>query len=144
MQISKNAWHYNLNSSIQGWPFIDRAHGRKFTTCTYIRTTIRSVLQVVASGVGIISFILLALGLFLNAAWFPLALLLDLPYIKELAPMAGAVWVIGIVGLLVQLVSWLMENFGAKLSERQERKLNLLEQRIKDGKEGICTIVEIV
>lgn len=30
------------------------------------------------------------------------------------------------------------------LDERHEKKLSLLEQRIKDNKEGICTIVEVV
>lgn len=31
-----------------------------------------------------------------------------------------------------------------RLGAREAKKLSLIEQRIKDGREGICTIVEVV
>jgi len=42
------------------------------------------------------------------------------------------------------LVKYTLAKLRPKLNELQERKLSLVEQRIKDGKEGICTIVEVV
>lgn len=42
------------------------------------------------------------------------------------------------------LVTYGLKKLRPKLNQLHERKLSLLEQRIKDGKEGICTIVEVV
>lgn len=42
------------------------------------------------------------------------------------------------------LVSKIWDMIRPALDSRHEKKLSLLEQRIKDGKEGICTIVEVV
>lgn len=42
------------------------------------------------------------------------------------------------------LIKKILAALRPKLDERHERKLSLIEQRIKDGKEGICTIVEVV
>lgn len=42
------------------------------------------------------------------------------------------------------LVLYIHDLLRPGLNARYERKLSLLEQRIKDGREGICTIVEVV
>lgn len=49
----------------------------------------------------------------------------------------GWVWVVCVIGAMIHL------HMGDRLKARHERKLSILEQRIKDGKEGVCTIVEV-
>lgn len=75
------------------------------------------------------------------------------------APLAGIFgWTIpkGLIGVCVVGWVWatiisvsLLWNFHGnkikqRLGARRARKLSLIEQRIKDGKEGICTIVEVI
>ena len=56
--------------------------------------------------------------------------------------------VVGWIWLLVITSGLLYAKYRPRILEvfnaRQQHKLSLLEQRIKDGKEGICTIVEVV
>ncbi|MNL59453.1 hypothetical protein D3C87_1831880 [compost metagenome] len=52
------------------------------------------------------------------------------------------VWIV-IIGVGVTL-KYFEDDIRAKLSARRTKQLNLIEQRIKDGKDGICTIVEVV
>jgi hypothetical protein len=55
---------------------------------------------------------------------------------------------VGWVWLLVVVGGVLFTKYSSKirkmLDSKTEKKLSVLEQRIKDGKEGICTIVEVV
>lgn len=44
---------------------------------------------------------------------------------------------------ILALVKKMYAMIRPTLDARHEKKLTLLEQRIKDGKEGICTIVEV-
>lgn len=143
MQISKNSWHYRLNNNLQGYSFVDRIYARRFTTCTYIRTTIRSMFQLLFTIAVIVTMAVGALSLIINAAWVPLAVWLDLPFLKEMIVPALAVWFISTGMGVIYLLSEVSKRVRTKLSERHEKKLNLLEQRIKDGKEGICSIVEV-
>lgn len=143
MKISKDSWHYRVNDKIQGYSFRDRARGRKFTTCTYIRTTMRSLLQ------GLLYAILLVL--LAVAAGTMIGMMLYVP----LAAVTG--WgvshhmiipcVVGWGWLFILGIAWVCSKVGPmireRLSDRYERKLSILEQRVKDGKEGICTIVEV-
>lgn len=142
MKIAKQSWHYRLNDSIQGYSFVDRLRGRKMTTCSYIRTTIRSMLQLIAAVIGLAFLGGIVLAFTLNALYVPLAIFFDLPLHKtQLLPAF-----MGMLMTVAALVITLLECFKGKLrkalSVRQEKQLSLLEQRIKDGKEGICTIVE--
>lgn len=117
---------------------------RKFTTCSYIRTTLRSVIQTLL-------YIALGLVVLLFAIFFafcmfhvPIAAIFSFTILKgALVPcFIGWIWVTIVVsGVLFTKYS---SDIRKKLSERQNVKLSLLEQRIKDGKEGICTIVEVV
>lgn len=52
----------------------------------------------------------------------------------------GVVGMSILFGLIEMIGKWLRPKLDAHHAER----LSLLEQRIKDGKEGVCTIVEIV
>ncbi|MNC48139.1 hypothetical protein D3C75_972370 [compost metagenome] len=144
MKISTESWHYRLNKSAQGYSFVDRLKERRLTTCSYIRTTIRSIIQklfvafliVVACGAG---------GIFtLNAFYAPLAMVFGWPVSPGNIVIAVVAWVwIVIIGVGVTL-KYFEDDIRAKLSARRTKQLNLIEQRIKDGKDGICTIVEVV
>lgn len=143
MKISKKSWHYRLNNNIQGYSFVDRIASRRFTTCTYIRTTIRSMFQTLFAVSLMTALAVVAAAMLINAVWIPLAIWLDLPYIHKLIPAAVVFWLIVVAIGAIYLFSTVEKRLKAKLSERHEKKLSLLEQRIKDGKEGICTIVEV-
>lgn len=143
MKISKDSWHYRLNDIIQGYSFRDRARNRKFTTCTYIRTTVRSLIQGLLYAVLLVALALGAGALIGLMLYVPLAAVSGwvihpgfiVPAVVGWgwAAIFGIVWVFGKIGPYIR----------ERLSDRYERKLSILEQRVKDGKEGICTIVEV-
>jgi hypothetical protein len=143
MQISKNSWHYRLNEKAQSYSFEDRVRNRRFTTCTYIRTTIRSMFQVAFMVAVLLALTVAVVGIILNALWTPLAIWLGLPLIKSFITLAVVTW----FGVCLAGAAYIFSHFSkivrTKMSERYDKKLSLLEQRIKDGKEGICTIVEV-
>lgn len=144
MQISKSSWHYRFNSQLQGSSFRDRATKRKFTTCSYIRTTLRSALQSVCYAL-LIAIAFLVVGFTLSCAvYVPIAAVFGYSILKStLLPCAvGWAWIM--FGVFALISNKYGRSIRSKLSAHQERKLSILEQRIKDGKEGICTIVEVV
>lgn len=144
MQVSKKSWHYRFNSQLQGSSFRDRVGSRKYTTCTYIRTTLRSIAQA-----GLYTFLgLLALSIvliiFANMIYVPLAAIVGWDFAKGMVGVCIVGWFWATV--LVCSLAWNTHKARIKklLGAREARNLTLLEQRIKDGKEGICTIVEVV
>lgn len=143
MKIAKKSWHYKLNEGLQGYSFEDRLRHRKLTTCTYIRTTIRSVLQLLAIIVGLLFIGSVALSFILNGLYVPMAIFFDLPLNKAQLVPAIMSWLIATGALVLLLLDHFKGRMRKVLSARREKQLSLLEQRIKDGKEGICTIVEL-
>lgn len=144
MQISKNSWHYRFNSQIQGYSFRDRAAGRKFTTCTYIRTTLRSLSQGIAYTVLGALFAGLVLLYLYCMVQVPVAWLFGFEIMKGALVPCFIGWAGVAMFSLWALVLYIHDLVRPGLNARHERKLSLLEQRIKDGREGICTIVEVV
>lgn len=143
MKISKMSWHYKLNENTQGYSFVDRVCGRKLTTCSYIRTTLRSMLQLLAVIVGVSVFGSIAIAFVLNGLYVPLAIFFDFPLDKGQLIPAFMSWLMLCALLVMALFEHFKGRLRAKLSARREKQLSLLEQRIKDGKDGICTIVEV-
>lgn len=139
MKISKQAWHYRLNSSVQGWQFEDRAQGRKLTTCTYIRTTLRSVLQRIFEAFWIFLAVVVIITGLCCALYLPVAAVFGLAIPAGVKVAGTIIWsASGTAGIII-----LLQLLGQRLLKREESKLSILEQRIKDGREGICTIVEV-
>lgn len=143
MQISNKAWHYRLNMSVQGGVFYDKIRNRQLTTCTYIRTTVRSLFQGASFAIFLTFLFGMALAMALNAVWVPLAFLFGWPMVAAQVIPAGCLWFLIGAGFVLMLLGAIGKRIRAKLDDRHERKLTILEQRIKDGKEGICTIVEL-
>lgn len=139
MKISKQAWHYRLNSSVQGWQFEDRVQGRRLTTCTYIRTTLRSILQRIFEAFWILLAVVLAVIALCCALYLPVAALFGLVLPAAVKVIGTIIWsASGTAAVII-----LLQLLGQRLLKREASKLSILEQRIKDGREGICTIVEV-
>lgn len=144
MKISKQAWHYRFNSYVQGFSFEDRADNRRLTTCSYIRTTMRSFFQKFAEYLFYTALAIVMLFYTVNAIYVPIAAILGFTLAPASIGCAVAAWLFIFFFLLVFVVNKYSGVIKAALSARQQNKLSLLEQRIQDGKDGICTIVEVV
>lgn len=137
MKVSKSSWHYRFNDYFQS-SFSVRARNETFTTCTYIRTTIRTFFQAL-SVVVFLGAILAILGMvFGSAIYWPVAVIFGLTLAKFTVPFAlityAAVIVVGSTILYDKKLK-------PKLEARREQKLSLLRQAVIDRKEGVCTIV---
>lgn len=137
MKVSKSSWHYRFNDYFQS-NFSYRASRSTFTTCTYIRTTIRTFFQALAT-VLFLGATLCMLGvIFGSAIYWPVAVIFGLTLAKFTVPFAiityAAVIAVG-AGILYD------KKLKPKLEARREQKLSLLRQAVIDRKEGICTIV---
>lgn len=137
MKVSKSSWHYRFNDYFQN-NFSYRASRSTFTTCTYIRTTIRTFLQASVT-ILFLGGLLCILGVVLGSAiYWPVAVIFGLTLAKFTVPFAiityAAVIAVGAAILYDKKLK-------PKLEARREQKLSLLRQAVIDRKEGICTIV---
>jgi len=90
MQISQNSWHFRLNMNVQGGAFYDKLLHRQLTTCTYIRTTLRSLVQGASFALFVVLFTTMALAMALNALYSPLALIFGWPVHPNLCAGCGS------------------------------------------------------
>ncbi len=137
MKVSKSSWHYRLNDYFQS-NFAHRAERSTFTTCTYIRTTIRTFLQalvvILLSGFAL-SMLALIFG---SAIYLPIAAIFGFAILDFTVPFAVVVY--GAI-VSVSIVLLYEKKLKPKLEARREQKMSLLRQAVLDRKEGICTIV---
>lgn len=143
MKIAKTSWHYRFNSFVQGYSFTDRVQARQMTTCSYIRTTMRSFFQKLLEYLFYTALCVAALIYIGNMLYTPIAIFCGFPVAGGNIAMAVTGWAAMAFFLLAALIDHYKGAIRAKLSERKQKQLNILEQRIKDGKDGICTIVEL-
>lgn len=138
MKISKDSWHYRFNDYIQS-DFGYRAEREVFTTCTYIRTTIRTMFEAAFKLSLILFFVTLGALVVGSAIYLPIAKLFALPLLGFVEPFAGVTYAV----ITALLLGTGYEKFlKPALERRREQKISLLRQAMKDKKEGICTIVE--
>lgn len=141
MQISNRSWHYRFNAKIQSDTFTNKAACNRFTTCSYIRTTIYSVMQalwftflacVVAAFVG---------GALGAALWVPFSIFFMNGVPNEVAVVtACVVWALIAFGLAV--LTWLFIK--PRFVEPMLKEPNVFIQAIKDHHGKFCTRVEVV
>lgn len=137
MQISKSSWHYRFNDWMQD-SFKWRTNKEIFTTCSYIRTTIFSLI------VGL--FKLFAIALAVGVGGWLLVGVAYLPFfafgsVGELEPLVvGGVLGWGIIGVVLSCI--VADKLTPFWQARKERKIALLKQAMLDNKAGICTIIE--
>lgn len=137
MKVSKSSWHYRFNDYFQS-NFAYRAERSTFTTCTYIRTTIRTFFQATAATAFVSMLILMLILILGSAVYWPVAAIFGLPLAKFTVPFAvGTYCAIGAASIVLLYE----KKLKPKLEARREQKLSLLRQAVLDRKEGICTIV---
>jgi len=142
MKISSKSWHYRFNLKIQGEKFEHKAECGRFTTCSYIRTCIASVIQ--GAWFAFLICIIAALAIFIvgSAIWVPISIFF-LGGIPTGSPLAAAciVWALIALGLLVLM--WKQQvrpYYNAKVHQEP----NVFIQAIKDKHGKFCTRVELV
>ena len=141
MEISKDSWHYKLNKSMSRKFEGNVLSGHMYTTCTYIRTTALSIL----SSIFFIFVMLFLSGFVLTVLSgmivMPLALSMGLKGIPEVVMILGvAGWLMAILTTIGHIGSATGKWISRKNEEREE-KAGLINQALKDRKDGICTIV---
>lgn len=141
MQISKDSWHYRLNDYAQA-NFAFRARTELFTTCSYIRTTIFSlILRLIVCGwIGALSFI--GLIFLASAVYFTVGLLGYYPIDKDLATPGAILMIMTAFFCIIATLTVIVDYLSPRLKAYKERKQSLLRQALQDKKDGICTIVE--
>lgn len=148
MQISKDSWHYKLNMAMRTSFEGDVYRGKTFTTCSYIRQTIFSMilaLLFMVAGVGIAIF---AMAVITGMLGVPVALAFKMTFesavILHVLGIGLLAWIIaGIGGLaygLIYAINWIGE-WNTKRGHEREYKASLVKQALQDRKDGICTIV---
>jgi len=138
MKISKQSWHYRFNSFTQA-KFDNRVELGVFTTCSYIRTTIRSFFQFAWMAAIVVLMVGLLGTVVGSGIYLPIALAFSLPIAEVVYPFAFATYFLIVCAGGQLLFHHYIEP---KLYERRERKLGLIRQAMEDKKAGICTIVE--
>jgi len=143
MKISDKSLHYRFNKLVQGHAFEYRAVKGRFTTCSYVRTTIFSAI----SGLCKSFVIALLAGLVLSVVYSTFAVPVML-FALNLQPngfMMGAS-TMGNVVIVLALMGLLNEMLKQRALGRQQskpREPNVFIQAIKDKHAKFCTRVEV-
>ena len=142
MKISNTSWHYRFNKLVQQEKFTDRAECGRFTTCSYIRTTIASMFKGAFNCLLVVVLSMLIAWLALSALIVPFYIWLSssIPQDIFMVPCV-LIWCIAVLGLVIAL--------GKQIKERLEEKFegyqpNVFVQAIKDNHNKFCTRVEVV
>lgn len=141
MQISKDSWHFKLNKTVNTEFESNVIEGKVYTTCSYIRTTAFSILK---------SAFMLFVALFM--AGFALTMLSGMVVMPLALAMGNKdvpdpIMILGFVGwafiILISLghIGSAIGRWNDRRAEAREEKASLLNQALKDRKDGICTIV---
>lgn len=137
MQISKSSWHYRFNAWMQE-SFRSRSRNEIFTTCSYIRTTLFSLIVGVFKLFWVVLAAIFAVVVVAGIVYLPLLIFGSVGEVKPL--IVGGI--IGWGGLLVAGVVLLADKLTPFWQARKERKIAALKQAMLANKAGICTIIE--
>lgn len=139
MNISSTSWHYRFNKFVQGYAFSDRALRGQFTTCSYIRTLIFSMISGATKAV--VTFLLgvLAATFVLSGIIVPILIwFTDIQPAEPFGPFALIFWGIVAFCLLtkerIKRINW----------DRKPKEPNVFIQAIKDKHDKFCTRVKVV
>lgn len=145
MIISNLSWHYRFNKFVQGNAFVDRALSGRFTTCSYIRTLIFSVISgatkaVVTFVLGILAATFVLSGLIVPILiWFT-----DIQPAEPFGPFALVFWGIVAFCLLFAFCKYTKDRIKRINWDRKPKEPNLFIQAIKDKHDKFCTRVKVV
>lgn len=146
MIVSRNSWHYRLNSWARGWKFVDLASSGRLTTCSYFWNTVGAlfvlalftVFGVFALGVTVSG--LIGIG-WLGLTYFGFASTVPVP-ITVSAVIVGIS--VGII-LFGKGIDSLTEYINTKAEKQADvpKEPGFIRQFLKDRKNKVCTIVEV-
>lgn len=141
MQISKDSWHFKLNSKFDE----DFENNKVYTTCSYIWLTIASIMCsfAIAGGcVAILSFLCVAIfGMISVPIIFYSGMAIEGFWNITVGFGVGGWIFLGAI-LAAKLVSKMCDKTSKAIKERSRKKQrSLAAQALKDKKDGICTIV---
>jgi hypothetical protein len=141
MKITSTSWHFRFNSKIQNDRFTDKARCGRFTTCSYIRTSIYSVVQALWFTF-LACFTAIVIGCAIGCAiWVPFSIFfLSGTPPGEALTAASVVWGLIAFGLLVMTWKYVEPRFVAPAIKEP----NVFIQAIKDHHGKFCTRVEVV
>lgn len=143
MQINSRSFHYRFNEFVQSDKFTDRAHRGRFTTCSYIRTCLYSVLKGAFNTVIGLLLTLMVGWIFGSALIVPILIFFFGGHPTDLfvAP-AVLVWACVLVGLAMLFLKQVKERL--KKSFKPNTTRNVFVQAIVDKHNKFCTRVEVV
>lgn len=143
MKIAKTSWHYRFNN-FNNSSFEHRFDRGRYTTCSYIRTTIASFLSAIFKGFIILivaAFAALMVGCMIVT---PISIYLGINPYDVFGFLCVVGWVIVTIGLTVAFVSDVTErcrNFQFKATERVKKEPNVFVQAVIDKHNKFCTLV---
>lgn len=141
MKISNQSLHYRFNKLVQGNNFVDRVYGKRFTTCSYVRTTLFSLMK---GGVNCLLFLILACF-----AVFVVGSAVGVPLIIMFSTYVPADPFIGVCGIIwVLVVLFLLNSLFGQIRKRMKDSFrryepNVFVQAIRDKHNKFCTRVEV-
>lgn len=141
MKITKDSWHYRFNNW-QNAMFEYHFDTGRYTTCSYIRTTIGSAFSAFFKGLTALCF----LGIFLFIAGSML-IVPAMVFMGQMPPEMPAVvcvtsWAIAAFVLLILFVRYTTEWFESRRnSSSQSKEPNVFVQAIIDKHNKYCTRV---
>lgn len=145
MKISKNSWHYRLNSSSNEhfayW--FDRG---RYTTCSYVRRTLMSLAVTFFKGAVILAGALTLLGVLYSMIAYPISHYLGYATNQIVEAMALVGWIFTIIGVLFGIIytihSWAEKRARkSKPFERRKKEHGVFVQAIIDKHNKFCTLV---
>lgn len=141
MKISSTSLHYRFNAKVQSDKFTDKAERGRFTTCSYIRTSLYSVVQ--ALWFTFVAFLASFLVLWVvgSAIWVPISIFfLNGTPVESALAAAAVFWVLVGIALAVMTFKFINARYIAPVLKEP----NVFIQAIKDNHNKFCTRVEVV
>lgn len=141
MQISKDSWHFKLNK-VMNTKFESNVIAEKvYTTCSYIRATAFSIMKSV-----FMLFVALFMAGFMltmlsGMIVMPMAVAMGIKDVPEPIVILGFVGWAFLILIALGHIGSAIGRWSDRRAEAREEKASLLNQALKDRKDGICTIV---
>lgn len=148
MIISKKDWHYRFNNTFGSTDFEMKARNGRYTTCSYIRQTLYSMIRALAAGSMLAFLAAFAIWLVGSMIGVPIAIYMGFVFpakgfLATSLGLCGAGWLLT-GAILTYMLAERIGNAAKNKLEAYETKKGLLAQAREDKKQGFCTFVEVV
>jgi len=143
LKIAKTSWHYRFNK-FNNDNFESRFNRGHYTTCSYIRTTLASMLAATFKCAVILCVAAVILWVIGSMVVVPFVVFMGImPY--DLAAVTCVMgWIFLVGGLFILLVNQINEwikNIEYKTNDRPKKEPNVFVQAVIDKHNKFCTLV---